>query len=96
MSLVKLTGQTIGKVTLLIVGYLITAGPYYTTLDAFRDTCVSNGGAELLTLVSWVYGTFYYGYPSVIVFGIVFVFYSFIMKLRRRYYATEEVYSYGY
>jgi hypothetical protein len=96
MSLIRATGIFIGKIVALIVGFFITAGPYYTMLDELFNVATDTGGTELNAFLSWAYGAFYYGYPSVIVFGIVFIMYGFLMELRRRYYATEEAGYYSY
>ena len=96
MSLIKTTGKFIGKEVALIVGFFVTAGPYYTILDEVFDIATDTGGTELNAFISWAYGAFYYGYPSVVIFGIVFILYGFIMEIRRKYYATEEVGYYSY
>lgn len=96
MSLTRTTGIFIGKIVALIVGFFITAGPYYTMLDELFTVASDTGGTELNAFLSWSYGAFYYGYPSVVIFGVLFIFYAYIMELRQRYYATEEVSYYGY
>lgn len=95
MSLIELTTKTIAKVGGLIIGYFLTAGIYYNIIDSFIDMLTSEGGAELLGFIAWVEPVFFYAYPAVIVFGILWTVAAFYMKLRERYYASEEVYYYG-
>lgn len=95
MSLIRLTGRTVAKVVGLILGYFVLAGPYYTILDELFTVCTDTGGAALLTFIAWAYPVAYYGYPSVVTFGIIWTIYCFYAELREKDYATEEVYYYG-
>jgi hypothetical protein len=96
MSLIQVTGRAIVKVTGFILGYFVLAGPYYTILNTMFGVCTDAGGTELLGFIAWSYDVCYYGYPSVVVFGILWTVLSFYMEIRRRYYATDEVSTYGY
>lgn len=95
MSLMKVTGRAIAMTMGLIVGYFILAGPYYTIIDEFRDICLSYGDATMNTFIAWAYPVFYYGLPSVVVFGILVVALSLYTAIRRRYYSTEERVTYS-
>lgn len=95
MSLVSLTGRAIGQVVALILGFFLIAGPYYTLLDNMYNIALAEGDATLSSFVGWVYWAFYWGFPSVTVFAILVVVMSLFNALRRRYYASEEVISYG-
>jgi len=89
------TTRAVGKVVGLILGYFLLAGPYYTILDVLYDIAAAEGDATLNTFIAWVYPTCYYGYPSVVVFGIVWTIVGLYREIRRQYYASEEVYAYG-
>lgn len=95
MSLQTVTTRAVGKVVGLIFGYFVLAGPYYTVLDEFYNIAVAEGDAALNTFIAWVYPTCYYGYPSVVVFGIVWTIVGLYREIRRRYYATEAVSYYS-
>ena len=92
MSLRQLTTKAVRNIVILIVGYFILAGPYYTVLNEVNDICAAEGDATLNTFIAWVYPTFYYGYPSVVVFGIIWVIVGLYRDLRHKYYASEGVY----
>lgn len=92
MSIRQDTTQAIGKILGLIFGYFILAGPYYTILDELYDICAAEADATLNTFIAWVYPTAYYGYPSVVVFGVLWSIIGLYRSLRRKYYSTEEVY----
>jgi len=95
MSLMSITGRGITQVTVIIVGFFILAGPYYTILDTMYDIAVAEGDPTLSAFVGWVYWAFYWGFPSASVFAILVIIMVTWNALRRRYYATEEVTAYG-
>lgn len=92
MSLRSATSKAIRNVVILLMGYFVLAGPYYTILNEFYDIAAAEGDATLNTFIAWVYPTFYYGYPSVVVFGVIIVVLNLYRELRQKYYATEEAY----
>ena len=95
MSLRQTTTRAVGKVVGLIFGYFILAGPYYTILDELYNIAATEADATLNTFIAWVYPTFYYGYPSVVVFGVIWTIVGLYREIRSRYYETEEVSYYG-
>ena len=92
MSLRQMTTRAVGKVVGLILGYFLLAGPYYTILDELYDICAAEADATLNTFIAWVYPTCYYGYPSIVVFGIIWAVVGLYREIRLRRYRTEEVY----
>ena len=95
MSLRQLTSQAIWRIAILLITYFTTGPAYYMVLDALRDQALVNGGAGLTVFLAWAYPAFYYGFPTIIVLGIIFILLGFYGSLRRRYYATEERGYYG-
>jgi len=92
MSLRQVTTRAVGKVVGLIFGYFILAGPYYTILDEMYNIAAAETDTTLNTFIAWVYPTFYYGYPSIVVFGVIWTIVGLYREITRRYYSTEEVY----
>ena len=91
-SLLRIVLFTLGRVTSFIMGFFLLGGPYYTLLDNFYSVATSQGIAALTTWSLGVYWMFYYGFPSVMVLGVVgSIAYAFMMN-RKRYYATEEAF----
>ena len=91
-SLLRTVIFTIIRVTGFALGLFFLGGPYYHLLDAMFDSATGMGNVELTAWSTWVYWMFYYGYPSIMVFGmIVSIAYMFLV-LRKRYWASEEVY----
>ncbi len=80
------------KVVGLILGYFIMAGPYYMVLDEFNSILAAESDATLNTFISWVYPAFFYGYPSIVVFGVIWIILGLYNEIRRKYYATEVAY----
>ena len=95
MSLRQVTTRAVGKVVGLILGYFLLAGPYYTILDELYNICAAEADATLNTFIAWVYPTCYYGYPSVVVFGVIWSIVGLYREIRRKYYASEEAVYYG-
>ena len=95
MSLTQLGSRAMWRIASLLLVYFAIGPAFYSILDAMNDQAVLNGGAELTTFIAWVYPTFYYGFPTLIVLGIIFTIVGFYGQLRRKYYATEEQGYYG-
>ena len=95
MSLREHTTRAVTKVVGLILGYFLLAGPYYTILDELYDICATEADATLNTFIAWVYPTCYYGYPSVVVFGIIWSIVGLYREIGRKYYSTAESYYYS-
>jgi hypothetical protein len=90
-ELLQAVFYTIIRITGLLLVYFVTAPAYYGMLDALFNATSDIGGADLTGWAQWVYLSFYYGYPSLFVFGcIISVLYLYLL-VRRRYYSTEEV-----
>jgi len=92
LSLRQVTTRAVGKVVGLIFGYFILAGPYYTILDEMYNIAAAEADTTLNTFIAWVYPTFYYGYPSVVIFGVIWTIVGLYREITRRYYATDESY----
>jgi len=90
MSLMQLGSKAMWRIAILIMTYFTTGPAYYGVLDALYAQAVANGGTELTVFIAWSYPMFYFGFPTVIVLGIVFVLVGFYGELRRRYYSTTE------
>jgi len=95
MSLLKDTHRAIILWMGLLFGFFVLAGPYYILLDTLYDIAAAEGDPTLNTFIAWVYPTFYYGYPAVVIFGLILSTLWLYKKIRSRYYATEEVTYYG-
>jgi hypothetical protein len=80
----------------LIMQYFLFSPIVYQVVTAMRDAALQDAAGELLTFVNLFYPIFYYAYPALTVWGLIMVFLGFIGKLRRRYYAVEEVGRYSY
>ena len=91
-SLLKTVIYTMMRVTGFMLAFFFLGGPYYTILDTMFNAATDQGIADLTTYATWVYWAYYYGFPSLMVFGIIIsVVYMFLM-LRRRYFSSEEAY----
>ena len=95
MSLWQNGSRAMGRIFTLLLIYFTIGPAYYTVLDALYDQAVVNGGAGLTIFIAWMYPTMRYGFPTLIVLGVIFVIIGFYGQLRRKYYATEEVGYYG-
>ena len=91
MSLMQAGSKAMWRIFALLITYFILGPPYYMILDALYDQLVATGGTDLNTFTAWMYPTFYYGFPTLIVIGLIFTVLGFYGALRRKYYATEEV-----
>ena len=96
MSLLKITSKAMWNAAKLIMTYFLIGPAYYMVLDSIRDAALIDAGGDLLTFINIAYPIFYFAFPTLIVWGLLMVFWGYIKKLRERYYATEEVYYYGY
>lgn len=92
MSLMKVTSKTLGAFLAMSIGFFLLAGPYYMIITSFRDICLAEGNPTMNTFIAWSFEVFYWGYPSVYVFGIIMLVVYSYRELRRRYYSTEEAY----
>ena len=90
MSLMQLGSRAMWRIASLLLVYFAIGPAVYTVLDAMNDQAIANGGAGLTAFIAYAYPMFYYGFPTIIVLGIVFVLVGFYGELRRKYYATEE------
>ena len=79
------------RVTGFILSFFFMGGPYYLLLDSMYVAATGRGIADLATWSGWVYQMFYYGFPSVMVFGIIASIVYMFMVLRKRYFASDEV-----
>lgn len=91
MSLWQHGTRAMGRIFTLLLIYFTIGPAYYSILDALHDQAVANGGSGLTIFIAWMYPTMYYGFPTLIVLGIIFSIIGFYGTLRRKYYATEEV-----
>lgn len=91
-SLIRAVFWTMIRVTGFILVYAVLAGPYYHLLDSLYGAATGRGIAALSTWAQWVYWSFYWGFPSVMVFGVIASIAYLYLVVRRRYYSTEEVY----
>lgn len=91
-GLLKAVFYTMLRVTGFILTFFLIGGPYYHLLDSMFDMATGRGIAELTTWSQWVYWSFYYGFPSLMVFGIIASIVYLFLVVRRRYFSTEEVY----
>jgi len=91
-SLIRVVFLTMLRVTGFILVYAIMAGPYYYLLDSLYGAATDQGIAALSAWSQWVYWSFYWGFPSVMVFGVLASIVYLFLVVRRRYYSTEEVY----
>lgn len=91
-TLMRAVFFTIMRVTAFILVFALLGGPYYHLLNAMYDTAVGQGDAALTAWAQWVYWAFYYGFPSLMAFGIIVSIVYLFLVSGRRYYATEEVY----
>ena len=96
MSLLQEISRGIWRAGLLMVMFFFLAPAYYTVLDAMYALALAEGDATLSTFSYWIYQAFFWGYPSLVVFGLMMVVLGMVNRLRRKYYATEEVTQYGY
>ena len=90
MSLMEHGSRAMWRIAILLITYFTIGPAYYGVLNALYDQAVLNGGTGLTTFIAWIYPMFYFGFPTLIVLGIIFVIVGFYGQLRRRYYAVEE------
>ena len=90
MSLLKDGSQAMWRIAILVITYFAIGPAYYGVLNALYAQALVNGGTGLTVFVAWSYPMFYYGFPTILVLGIIFIIVGFYGKLRNRYYATEE------
>lgn len=95
MSLAQIGGKAMWRIFSLLIIYFVLGPAYYGILNAMYAQAVANGGTSLTTFIAWIYPMFYYGFPSLIVLGVIFVVLGFYRELRQKYYATEEIGYYG-
>ena len=86
----QLGSRAMWRIASLLITYFVIGPAYYGILDAMYDKAVLNGGTGLTIFIAWSYPMFYFGFPTIIVIGIIFVIVGFYGQLRRKYYATEE------
>lgn len=91
-GLLRAVFYTMLRVTGFILVFFTLGGTYYNLLDAMYDTATGMGDAALSSWAEWVYWSFYYGFPSLMVFGIIASIVYLYLLVRRRYYSTEEAY----
>lgn len=91
-SLLRVLIITIMRVSAFIITFFIIGGPYYHLLNSLYDAASGQGIARLNTWSLWVYNMFYYGFPALMVFGIILSIAYMFLVLRRRYWSSEEVY----
>ena len=91
-SLLKAVFYTMLRVTGFILVFFLLGGPYYHLLNSMFDMATGMGNATLSAWSLWVYWSFYYGFPSLMVFGIIASIVYLYLVVRRKYYSTEEVY----
>ena len=91
-TLLRAVFYTMLRVTSFILVYALLAGPYYYLLDSLYDTAAGQGISALSTWAQWVYWSFYWGFPSIMVFGVIASIVYLFLVVTKRYYATEEVY----
>lgn len=90
MSLMKLGSRAMWRIAVLLMTYFTIGPAYYGVLDAMFDQAVLNGGAELTVFIAWAHPTFYLGFPTLIVLGIVFTLVGFYGELRKKFFSTTE------
>jgi len=86
----QLGSRAMWRIASLLITYFVIGPAYYGILDAMYDQAVLNGGTGLTIFIAWSYPMFYFGFPTIIVIGIIFAIVGFYGQLRRKYYATEE------
>jgi len=79
------------RLAALFITYFAIGPAYYSVLDALYDQAVLNGGTGLTIFIAWSYPMFWFGFPTLIVLGVIFTIVGFYGALRRKYYATEEM-----
>ena len=90
-SLMKTVLYTMIRVTGFILTFFFMGGPYYLLLDELFGAATGRGITDLTTWATWIYQMFYYGFPSIMVFGILASVIYMFMVLRKRYFASDEV-----
>jgi len=91
-SLLKTVIYTMMRVTGFILTFFFLGGPYYLLLDNMFAAADGRGSAALSTWATLIYQMFYYGFPSLMVFGVIVSIVYMFLVVRRRYYSTDEVY----
>ena len=86
----QLGSRAMWRIASLLIVYFVMGPAVYSILDAMNNQAIANGGAGITVFIAYAYPMFYYGFPTIIVLGIVFVIVGFYGELRRKYYATEE------
>ncbi len=83
---------TMMRVTGFILSFFFMGGPYYLLLDGLFSAATGRNITELTTWSNWVYSVFYFGFPSLMVFGVLASIVYMFLVVRKRYFASEEVY----
>jgi len=91
-SLLKTVLFTMMRVTSFILTFFFLGGPYYYILDNMLAAAVGRGIPALTTWSGLIYQMFYYGFPTLNVFGVIASIVYMFLVVRRRYYSTDEVY----
>jgi len=95
MSLMKEVSRGLWLAGMTMAMFFLFAPAYYTILDTMYALALAEGDPTLNAFVYWIYQMFYWGYPSLVVFALLMIVLGMFNRLRRKYYATEEVTRYG-
>ena len=91
-SLLRVVMFTIMRVSSFILTFFFLGGPYFTLLDEMFGAAVGQGNATVTTFSTWVYWSFYYAFPTLMVFGMIVSTAYMFLVLRKRYWASEGAY----
>lgn len=92
VSLLKTITYTMLRVTGFILSFFFLGGPYYNMLNSLFGAATGRGITDLTTWATWVYWTFYYGFPSLMVFGVIASVVYMFLVVRQKYFSSEEAY----
>jgi len=91
-SLLRVVMFTILRVSSFILTFFFLGGPYFTLLDEMFGAAVGQGNATVTTFSTWVYWSFYYAFPTLMVLGVIMSTVYMVLVLRVRYFASEGAY----